>query len=80
MDFFGYWGMGSIWMGISVPFLRWKVFLQVHYLPHIVFHFKLLLGAKLKQAGLEEDSAWLEDHVVTNLNRDFVIRSHPSRK
>mmetsp|Transcript_17604 Transcript_17604/g.31988 ORF Transcript_17604/g.31988 Transcript_17604/m.31988 type:complete len:286 (+) Transcript_17604:779-1636(+) len=34
----------------------------------------LKLGTKLKQAGLEEDSEWLEDHVVTNLNRDFVIR------
>lgn len=34
----------------------------------------LKAGAKLKQAGLEEDSEWLEDHVVSNLNRDFVIK------
>jgi len=34
----------------------------------------LKVGAKLKQAGLEEDSEWLEDHVVSNLNRDFGIR------
>lgn len=35
----------------------------------------LKVAAKLKQSGLEEDSEWLEDHVVTNLNRDFVIKS-----
>lgn len=34
----------------------------------------LKVGTKLKQAGLEDDSEWLEDHVVSNLNRDFVIR------
>jgi len=34
----------------------------------------LKLGAKLKQAGLGGDSEWIEDHVVTNVNRDFVIK------
>ena len=34
----------------------------------------LKVGAKTKQAGLEEDSQWLEDHVVSHLNRDFVIK------
>lgn len=34
----------------------------------------LKVGAKMKQAGLEEDSQWLEDHVVSHLNRDFVIK------
>lgn len=28
----------------------------------------------MKQAGLDDDSEWLEDHVVANLNRGFVIR------
>ena len=34
----------------------------------------LKVGAKLKQIGLEEESVWLEEHVVTSLNRDFVIK------
>ncbi len=34
----------------------------------------LKVGSKLKQSGLDEDSEWLEDHVVSNLNRDFIIK------
>jgi len=28
----------------------------------------------LKHVGLGGDSEWIEDHVVTNVNRDFVIK------
>ena len=34
----------------------------------------LKVGSKLKQSGLDEDSEWLENHVVSNLNRDFIIK------
>lgn len=34
----------------------------------------LKVAAKLKQSGLDEDSEWLENHVVSNLNRDFNIK------
>jgi hypothetical protein len=33
----------------------------------------LKVASKLKQSGLDEDSKWLESHVVSNLNRDFII-------
>lgn len=35
----------------------------------------LKVGAKLKQVGLEEESEWLEEHVVSNLSRDFKIKN-----
>jgi hypothetical protein len=34
----------------------------------------LKVSAKLKQSGLDDESEWLENHVVSNLNRDFVIK------
>jgi hypothetical protein len=34
----------------------------------------LKVGSKLKQSGLDDDSEWLENHVVSNLNRDFIIK------
>ena len=34
----------------------------------------LKVAGKLKQAGLEDESEWLEEHVVNNQNRDFVIK------
>ena len=34
----------------------------------------LKVGARLKQAGFEDDSEWLEEHVVASLNRDFDIK------
>ena len=33
----------------------------------------LKVGQKLKQLKLEQDSEWLQDKVVVNLNRDFKI-------
>jgi hypothetical protein len=33
----------------------------------------LKVASKLKQSGLDEDSEWLESHIVSNLNRDFII-------
>jgi len=34
----------------------------------------LTVGAKLKQSGLQQESEWLENHVVANLNPDFTIK------
>lgn len=34
----------------------------------------LRVGAKLKQSGLERESEWLENHIVANLNPDFIIK------
>ena len=47
---------------------------------HVAHHLPFKLGTKLKQAGLEKDSVWLEDHVVPILNRGFVIRKVEAAK